>query len=64
MRKAAAVGNGDRPGPVHAVELGGTCPFSHADVKLVASRQVMKAVMATGGQSGSIGVIDYFEFVK
>jgi len=25
---------------------------------------VMKAVMATGGQSGSIGDIDYFKFVK
>jgi len=33
-------------------------------VKLVAGRQVMKAVMVTGGNSGSGGDIDYFEFVK
>jgi|GEM_PF-3483285 len=39
-------------------------PFSHPNVKLVAGRQVMKGVMATGGVSGSIGDIDYFEFVR
>jgi hypothetical protein len=57
----------DRTGPIAVPDTGGWAnlkPFSHGGVKLVAGRQVMKAVMATGGKSGSIGDIDYFKFVK
>ena len=57
----------DRTGPIAVPDTGGwedLKPFSHAGVKLVAGRQVMKVVMATGGKSGSIGDIDYFKFVK
>ena len=57
----------DRTGPIAVPDTGGwehLKPFSHEGVKLVAGRQVMKAVMATGGKSGSIGDIDYFKFVK
>ena len=57
----------DRTGPITVPDTGGwehLKPFSHEGVKLVAGRQVMKAVMATGGKSGSIGDIDYFKFVK
>src|SRR5687767_12792151 len=57
----------DRTGPITVPDTGGwehLKPFSHQGVKLVAGRQVMKVVMATGGVSGSIGDIDYFKFVK
>ena len=57
----------DRTGPITVPDTGGwehLKPFSHEGVKLVAGRQVMKVVMATGGKSGSIGDIDYFKFVK
>jgi len=57
----------DRSGPITVPDTGGwehLKPFSHQGVKLVAGRQVMKVVMATGGKSGSIGDIDYFKFVK
>jgi hypothetical protein len=57
----------DRTGPITVPDTGGwehLKPFSHVGVKLVAGRQVMKVVMATGGTSGSIGDIDYFKFVK
>lgn len=57
----------DRTGPITVPDTGGwehLKPLSHVGVKLVAGRQVMKVVMATGGQSGSIGDIDYFKFVK
>ncbi len=57
----------DRTGPITVPDTGGwehLKPFTHADVKLVAGRQVMKVVMATGGTSGSIGDIDYLRFVK
>jgi len=57
----------DRTGPITVPDTGGwqyLRPFSHGGVKLVAGRQVMKVVMATGGVSGSIGDIDYFKFVK
>lgn len=57
----------DRTGPITVPDTGGwehLKPFSHQGVKLVAGRQVMKVMMATGGKSGSIGDIDYFTFVK
>ena len=57
----------DRTGPITVPDTGGwehLKLFSHQGVKLVAGRQVMKVVMATGGKSGSIGDIDYFKFVK
>jgi hypothetical protein len=57
----------DRTGPITVPDTGGwehLKPFSHHGVKLVAGRQLMKVVMATGGVSGSIGDIDYFKFVK
>ena len=57
----------DRTGPITVPDTGGwehLKPFSHEGVKLVAGRQVMKVVMATGGKSGSIGDIDYLKFVK
>ena len=57
----------DRTGPISVPDTGGwehLKPFSHEGVKLVAGRQVMKVLMATGGKSGSIGDIDYFKFVK
>ena len=50
----------DRTGPITVPDTGGwehLKPFSHEGVKLVAGRQVMKVVMATGGTSGSIGDI-------
>ena len=57
----------DQSGPITVPDTGGwehLKPFSHEGVKLVAGRQVMKIVMATGGTSGSIGDIDYLKFVK
>jgi hypothetical protein len=57
----------DRTGPVTVPDTGGwehLRPLSHEGVKLMAGRQVMKVVLATGGTSGSIGDIDYFKFVK
>src|SRR5262245_19244790 len=57
----------DRTGPITVTDTGGwehLKPFSHEGVKLVAGRQVMKVVMASGGKSGSIGDIDYLKFVK
>ena len=57
----------DRTGPITVPDTGGwehLKPFSHEGVKLVAGRQVMKVVLATGGTSGSIGDIDYLKFVK
>jgi hypothetical protein len=57
----------DRTGPISVPDTGGwqyLRPFSHGGVKLIAGRQVMKIVMATGGESGSIGDIDYLKFVK
>ena len=57
----------DRTGPIPVPDTGGwehLKPFSHAGVKLIGGRQVMKVVMTTGGKSGSIGDIDYFKFVK
>ncbi len=57
----------DRTGPITVPDTGGwehLKPLSHAGVKLVAGRQVMKLVMATGGTSGSIGDIDYLRFVR
>lgn len=57
----------DRTGPITVPDTGGWAylkPLSHAGVKLVAGRQVMKLVMATGGTSGSIGDIDYLRFVR
>ena len=57
----------DRSGPITIPDTGGwqnLKPFSFEGVKLVAGRQTMKVVMAQGGESGSIGDIDYFKFVK
>jgi hypothetical protein len=57
----------DRTGPITVPDTGGWAhlkPISHAGVKLVAGRQVMKLVLATGGTSGSIGDIDYLRFVR
>src|SRR5437870_3665617 len=44
----------DRTGPIAVPDTGGwehLKPFSHGGVKLVGGRQVMRAVMATGGKS-------------
>lgn len=57
----------DRTGPIRVHGTGGwehLLPFTHEGVRLVAGRQVMRVVMATGGSSGSIGDIDYLRFVK
>lgn len=57
----------DRTGAITVPDTGGwehLKAFSHPGVKLPAGRFVMKAVMDTGGVSGSIGDIDYFKFVK
>ena len=57
----------DRTGPIRIPDTGGwehLKPFSHSDVKLAAGRFLMKAIMDTAGTSGSIGDIDYLNFVK
>ena len=57
----------DRTGPVEVPDTGGwknMKPFSKTGVTLEAGRFAMKLVMDKGGESGSIGDIDYFRFVK
>ncbi|HUR38893.1 MAG TPA: carbohydrate-binding protein [Planctomycetota bacterium] len=57
----------DRTGPVEVPDTGGwkiLKPFSKAGVTLPAGRFAMKLVLDKGGESGSIGDIDYFRFVK
>jgi hypothetical protein len=57
----------DKTGPVEVPDTGGwkfMKPFSKSGVKLEAGRFAMKLVLEKGGESGSIGDIDYFRFVK
>ncbi|MBL9171554.1 MAG: carbohydrate-binding protein [Verrucomicrobiales bacterium] len=57
----------DRSGPIKIPDTGGwqnLKPFSVDGIKLVAGRQTMKVVMDVGGESGSIGDIDYLKFIK
>lgn len=57
----------DKTGPVEVPDTGGwkiMKPFSKPGVKLEAGRYAMKLVLDKGGESGSIGDIDFFRFVK
>ena len=57
----------DRTGPVEVPDTGGwkiLKPFSKSGVTLAAGRVAMKLVLDKGGESGSVGDIDYFRFVK
>jgi hypothetical protein len=57
----------DRTGPVEVPDTGGwkiLKPFSKSGVTLAAGRYAMRLVLDKGGESGSIGDIDYFRFVK
>lgn len=57
----------DRAGPIKVPDTGGweyLKPFHHSGVKLTPGRYVMKLVLDTPGESGSIGDIDYLKFTR
>ncbi len=57
----------DRTGPIAIPDTGGwqhLAPLAADGVRLDAGRYVMKVVMDAEGESGSIGDIDFFRFVK